>query len=48
MTKIIMHGACGRMGRVITDIVKADPDAEIVAGVDIVGRDDAGYPVFTG
>jgi dihydrodipicolinate reductase len=47
MTKIIMHGACGRMGRVITDIVKADPDAEIVAGVDIVGRDDAGYPVFT-
>ena len=47
MTRIIMHGACGRMGRVITDIVKGDENAEIVAGVDIVGRDDAGYPVFT-
>ncbi len=47
MTRIIMHGACGRMGRVISDIVKEDADAEIVAGVDIVGRDDAGYPVFT-
>lgn len=47
MTRIIMHGACGRMGRVISDIVKGDADAEIVAGVDIAGRDDAGYPVFT-
>lgn len=47
MTRIIMHGACGRMGRVISDIVKEDADAEIVAGVDIAGRDDAGYPVFT-
>ena len=47
MTRIIMHGACGRMGRVISDIVKEDADAEIVAGIDIAGRDDAGYPVFT-
>ena len=47
MTRIIMHGACGRMGRVISDIVKEDADAEIVAGVDIAGRDDAEYPVFT-
>ena len=46
MTRIIMNGCCGRMGRVISDLVKNDKDAEIVAGVDIVSA-DMGYPVFT-
>lgn len=36
MTKIILRGYNGRMGHVITDIVKNDGDAEIVAGIDIV------------
>ena len=31
MTKIILHGACGRMGRMITDIVRKDEDSVIVA-----------------
>ena len=35
MTRIIMSGCSGRMGRVITDIVKEDSDAEIVAGIDV-------------
>ena len=46
MTRIIMSGCSGRMGRVITDIVKADNDAEIVAGIDIVDDGTLGYPVF--
>ena len=46
MTRIIMNGCCGRMGRVISDLVKNDKDAEIVAGVDIVSA-DMGYPVIT-
>ena len=36
MVKIIMHGCNGKMGQVITGIVASDPDAEIVAGIDVV------------
>lgn len=46
MTKIIMCGCSGAMGRMITSLVKEDPDAEIVAGVDTVPNREAGYPVF--
>lgn len=46
MTKIIMSGCSGRMGRVISDIVAADPNAEIVAGIDIIDDGTLGYPVF--
>ena len=41
-----MHGANGRMGKVISGLVAADPDAEIVAGVDIAPG-DAAYPIYT-
>lgn len=47
MVKIIMHGCNGKMGQVITDIVKNDAEAEIVAGIDVVDNRDNGYPVFT-
>ena len=46
MTRIIMHGCNGKMGQVITDIVAGDPDAEIVAGIDITGEKRNDYPVF--
>ena len=46
MIRIIMHGACGHMGRVITDIVADDPDMEIVAGIDPAGL-DMPYQVFS-
>ncbi len=46
MTKIIMHGCNGKMGRVICDIVRNDKDAEIAAGVDIAPA-NADFPVFT-
>ena len=42
-----MHGCNGHMGQVITGIVAQDPDAEIVAGIDLVDNRDNGYPVFT-
>jgi 4-hydroxy-tetrahydrodipicolinate reductase len=35
------------MGQVITGIVKDDPNAEIVAGIDLVDNRDNGYPVYT-
>ena len=47
MTRFIMHGCNGHMGQVITGIVAQDPDAEIVAGIDLVDNRDNGYPVFT-
>lgn len=47
MTRIIMHGCNGHMGQVISDIVREDPDAEMVAGIDIVDNRENGYPVFT-
>lgn len=47
MVRIIMHGCNGKMGQVITGLVAADPDAEIVAGIDIADSRDNGYPVFT-
>jgi len=40
-----MHGALGRMGRVITGLAEADRDAVIVAGVD-VAEGTAGYPIY--
>lgn len=46
MTNIIMLGCNGRMGQMITDIVRQDENAQIVAGIDIVDNRDNGYPVF--
>jgi len=42
-----MHGCNGAMGQVISEIVRKDESAEIVAGIDIVNNKENGYPVFT-
>ncbi len=47
MTKVIMHGCNGYMGRVISELAEKDPDIEIVAGIDITDDCRFGYPVFT-
>ena len=46
MIRIILHGCCGRMGHMITDIVSRDEDASIVAGVDAIGAEYSTYPVY--
>lgn len=46
MTRVIMNGCNGRMGRFITDICAKDPDIEIVAGVDLYDGIANTYPVF--
>lgn len=46
MVKILMHGCNGKMGCMITEIVKNDSDAEIVAGVDKFTGIPNEYPVF--
>lgn len=47
MIKVILHGASGHMGKVVTDMIAADADAVIVAGIDAVDRGDRDYPVYT-
>lgn len=46
MTKVIMNGCNGHMGRVISDLCAKDADIEIVAGIDINTEEAYGYPVF--
>lgn len=46
MTRIIMYGCNGKMGQVISDIVKEDADAEIVAGIDVYDEQKNEYPVY--
>ena len=46
MIKILMHGCNGKMGRMITDIVKNDENAVISAGVDAYTAVPNDYPVF--
>ena len=41
-----MHGCCGHMGQVISQIVKEDADAQIVAGIDPFDNGKMEYPVY--
>ncbi|HIZ81690.1 MAG TPA: 4-hydroxy-tetrahydrodipicolinate reductase [Candidatus Mediterraneibacter pullistercoris] len=46
MIKFLMHGCNGKMGRMITEIVKGDENAAIAAGVDAYTDVPNEYPVF--
>lgn len=46
MIKILMHGCNGKMGRMITEIVKNDENTVIAAGVDKYTETVNEYPVF--
>ena len=46
MTKLIVCGCNGKMGRAITACVKERPDCEIVAGFDRNTDSPAGFPVY--
>jgi len=46
MTNIILRGCNGKMGQVITEIVEADENAVIIAGIDISSNRNNKYPVY--
>nr|WP_294491367.1 4-hydroxy-tetrahydrodipicolinate reductase [uncultured Mediterraneibacter sp.] len=46
MVRFLMHGCNGKMGRMITEITKADDGAVIAAGVDAYTEVPNDYPVF--
>lgn len=47
MTKILLSGCSGKMGRVIGALVKDDPSCEIVGGIDLVDDGTLSFPVFS-
>lgn len=47
MTRIIMSGCNGAMGRTIMEIVSKDSEAQIVAGIDVQDDGTKEYPVFS-
>ena len=46
MTRILLSGCCGKMGKFVAEAVKNRSDCEIVAGIDIVDDSTLGFPVF--
>lgn len=46
MVRAIMHGGNGKMGRVITGLIRDDDAIEIVAGIDTYTGTANDYPVF--
>ena len=47
MINVILHGCSGHMGAVVTDMVAADKDVRITAGIDMVDLGNRDYPVYT-
>lgn len=47
MIKVILSGCNGKMGQVITNIIKEHNDLEIVCGFDINTSSNSGYPVVS-
>ena len=46
MTKAIMHGCNGKMGRMIADIIREDENITLAAGVDVFDEGKNPFPVF--
>ncbi|MDR2532006.1 MAG: 4-hydroxy-tetrahydrodipicolinate reductase [Oscillospiraceae bacterium] len=46
MINIALSGACGKMGRVIAELVENYPNCRIAAGIDPAGGKYAGFEVF--
>ena len=46
MIKVILNGANGAMGKVVADLISADPDMEVVVGVDRRSDMDAAFPII--
>lgn len=47
MINLIISGCNGRMGHVVEEICNADPDVNVIAGFDILGRGERDFPVYT-
>lgn len=48
MISVIINGACGHMGRAVAEVCAADPDVEVVAGIDAFGEAAFDFPLYRG
>lgn len=46
MLKILMHGVCGKMGRMVVECAKKRDDLSVVCGVDAVPAKEFEFPVY--
>lgn len=46
MIKVILNGCNGKMGKVLQQIIEAEPDMIVAAGVDVVENHTSEFPVF--
>lgn len=46
MINVLLHGACGRMGRMIASLAKEDQNLQIAAGVDAFGEAYDTFPIY--
>ncbi len=46
MTRILLTGCGGKMGRVVADVVSSRNDCEIAAGIDLKADDSFGFKVY--
>nr|WP_315102880.1 4-hydroxy-tetrahydrodipicolinate reductase [uncultured Catonella sp.] len=46
MVKVILHGCNGRMGQMLSSLIAADEEMEVVAGVEPSGEVKNEYPVY--
>lgn len=46
MTRVIMCGCNGKMGRMIADIIREDEEVSLAAGIDVVDQGKNPFPVF--
>ena len=47
MTRIIISGANGKMGKVIQSVVSTRDDCEIVAGIDLNTEENGSFPIYS-
>lgn len=47
MTKVIMHGCNGKMGKNIENLIREDEDVTLAAGIDVFDEGKNSFPVFT-
>ena len=45
MTKVLLVGACGKMGKAVTDCISNDPEIEIICGID-KSEGLADFPIY--
>ncbi len=47
MISVVISGCCGKMGRVVNDVISARNDCEVIAGIDKISVKELGFTVYS-